>query len=81
MTASLYHNAADPGELLERFGISDKEKKSGKGFIRRTKTTSVHCPCAHSESGACIFGRTDNRAGRKSTAGGMENTSDLKEKV
>ncbi|MDU7709031.1 MAG: ABC transporter ATP-binding protein [Clostridium sp.] len=26
VTASLYHNAADPGELLERFGISDKKK-------------------------------------------------------
>ncbi|MEE0203084.1 ABC transporter ATP-binding protein [Faecalicatena contorta] len=26
VTASLYHNAADPAKLLERFGISDKKK-------------------------------------------------------
>lgn len=80
VTASLYHNAADPGELLERFGISDKKKRSGKGFIRRTKTTSVHCPCAHSESGACIFGRTDNRAGCQGTPGSLENSFHIKRK-
>ncbi len=75
VTASLYKEAADPFALSARFGIADKKNSPVKDLSGGQKQRLFIVLCASTESWEVVFlERTRTRAGRKSTAGGMENT-------